>query len=149
MRNFNWLERLTIPQQLFCCKFVKFCLVGLSGVLVDMSALFVLNDSRFFGFGVIMSKFIAVELAIVNNFAWNDRWTFRSAAGRPHSIMSRFFKFNLICSAGLVLSLSLLYILNRRLGINVYVANLVAIVFTTIVNFWLNLKLNWKSKVTI
>jgi hypothetical protein len=58
-------------------RFAKFCLVGGSGVVVDMGVLFLLADPRCLGIGVIASKIIAAETALANNFLWNELWTFR------------------------------------------------------------------------
>ena len=46
--------------------------------------------------------------------------------------------------AGLILNVLLLNVLFKLLGINRYLANLIAIAAVTIWNFWLNLKLNWR-----
>src|SRR5215470_6882596 len=57
-----WLSRL--------CKFL---LVGAIGVLVNSFALLV-----FFQWAhlpLVAASALATELAIVNNFCWNDRWT--------------------------------------------------------------------------
>ena len=61
-------------------RFIRFGLVGGSGVLVDMGLLFVFADPRMLGWGLSISKTLAAEAAIVNNFVWNDLWTFRDRA---------------------------------------------------------------------
>ena len=62
-------------------RFLRFALVGASGVVVDMALLFLLSDPRALGFGLTRSKIVAAELAIINNFLWNDAWTFRDLVG--------------------------------------------------------------------
>jgi dolichol-phosphate mannosyltransferase len=97
--------------------------------------------------GLTRSKIIAAEMAIVNNFFWNDQWTFgdlsRSQKGRNRRL-KRFLKFNIICLMGLILNVLLLNFFFNGLGINRYVANLLAIAAVTLWNFWINLKLNWR-----
>ena len=129
-------------------RFVRFGLVGASGVAVDMAALFVFADPRLFGWGLSLSKSLAAEIAIVNNFAWNEAWTFSDLAACQAGWLSRagrFARFNLIFLAGIGLSVLLLNVQVRLLGVNVYLANLIAIVLVSIWNFLLNLKLNWRT----
>jgi dolichol-phosphate mannosyltransferase len=69
-------------------RFIRFGLVGGSGVVVDMGMLFLLADPRTLGWGLSLSKTLAAETAIVNNFIWNDVWTSRTfrpskSAGAP------------------------------------------------------------------
>ena len=128
-------------------RFIRFALVGLSGVFVDMAVFYLLSDSSTLGWGLTRSKIIASELAIINNFCWNDRWTFGDIANRQLGWtmgFKRFLKFNLICLAGLILNVLLLNSLFNLLNINRYIANLIAIAAVTVWNFWLNLKLSWR-----
>lgn len=126
--------------------FVKFCIVGASGVLVDMGLLYVLSDPGMLALGLTRSKLIAAETAIVSNFVLNDVWTFRdrsSAQPGARPRFRRFLGFNAICSAGLLLNVVLLNLLFNFAGMNRYVANAIAIVAVTGWNYWLNKKLNW------
>jgi dolichol-phosphate mannosyltransferase len=129
-------------------RFFRFVLVGLSGLLVDMAALFVLSDPSSLHFGLTRSKVAAAELAIVNNFLWNDAWTFRDLVGRQRGLrlkLRRFVKFNLICGAGVLLNVALLNIQFNLLHMNRYLANLIGIALVTLWNSWFNLKLSWRG----
>lgn len=129
-------------------RFIRFALVGCSGVVVDMGLLFVLSDPIMLGWGLTRSKLIASELAIVNNFLWNDSWTFHDVSARHPGgkyKLRRFAKFQLICFAGLMLNTILLNLQFNLLGVNRYVANAIAILIVTGWNFWLNLKLSWRE----
>jgi dolichol-phosphate mannosyltransferase len=128
-------------------RFMRFAAVGLSGVVVDMGLLFLLSDPSTLGWGLTRSKLIAAELAIVNNFVWNDFWTFSDISGHQRKLpqrLRRFAKFQLICLAGLALNTALLNLQFNILGMNRYLANAVAIVAVTGWNFYLNLKLSWR-----
>jgi dolichol-phosphate mannosyltransferase len=129
-------------------RFARFALVGCSGVIVDMGLLFLLSDPSMLGWGLTRSKLLASEMAIVNNFVWNDLWTFGDISARQRSgkdRLRRFAKFQLICFAGLLLNTLLLNVQFNLLGMNRYVANAVAILAVTAWNFWLNVKLSWRS----
>jgi dolichol-phosphate mannosyltransferase len=128
-------------------RFLRFGLVGLSGVFVDMAVLYLLHDPSGLGWGLTRSKIIASETAIINNFLWNDRWTFGDVSSRQRGLrqrLRRLLKFNLICLFGLTLNVALLNVLYNHFHLNPYVANLIAIAAVTLLNFWLNLKLSWR-----
>jgi len=144
IRHLVRLRLSTLP----LARFFRFAVVGLSGVGVDMAVLYLLSDPRTLGFGLTRSKVVAAELAIINNFIWNDAWTFRDLArGQPglRHKLRRLVKFNIICGAGLALNVILLNIQFNLLHMNRYVANLIAIAIVTAWNFWFNLKLSWRD----
>jgi dolichol-phosphate mannosyltransferase len=129
-------------------RLLKFGAVGASGVLVDMTILYLLSDPDTLGLGLTRSKIVAAEVAILNNFFWNDRWTFRDLAQGDRARgawLRRLAKFNLICLAGLALNVVILNVLFNVLGMNRYVANLIAIATVTAWNFGMNLALNWRT----
>ncbi|MGO9594057.1 MAG: glycosyltransferase [Steroidobacteraceae bacterium] len=129
-------------------RFLRFGIVGLSGVVVDMGVLFLLSDPSTLGWGLTRSKLIAAELAIINNFIWNDAWTFGDIASHQRGFkhrLQRFSKFQLVCLAGLMLNTVLLNLQFNLLGMNRYLANAVAIAAVTAWNFWLNFKLSWRA----
>ncbi len=128
-------------------KFARFGLVGLSGVFVDMTLLYLLSDPNTLGWPLTRSKIIAAEFAMINNFLWNDSWTFADITSKQQGWgqrCKRFLKFNIICLAGLVLNVLILNLVFNFLIPNRYIANLVAIAVATIWNFWANLKLSWR-----
>ena len=129
-------------------RYLRFGLVGASGVAVDMGVLFLLADKRMLGLNLVWSKAIAVEVAIINNFIWNEFWTFggMAAISNPRNTRwGRLFRFNLICLAGMGWSILLLQLQVHGLGWNVYLANLIAIVLVSFWNFGLSLKYGWKA----
>jgi dolichol-phosphate mannosyltransferase len=128
-------------------RFIRFGLVGLSGVFVDMAVLYLLSDPTTLGLPLTRSKIIAGEIAIFNNFLWNDAWTFADVAMQQkqwHQRLKRFLKFNIICLAGLVLNVLVLNLVFNFIIHNRYIANLIAIAAATVWNFWVNLKLSWR-----
>ena len=128
-------------------RFLRFGVVGFSGVFVDMAFLYLLSDPTTLALPLTRSKIIASELAIINNFLWNDFWTFGDISRRQPGMrqrLKRLVKFNIICLAGLILNVLLLNLLFNVFGLNRYVANLIAIAAVTLWNFWFNLKLSWR-----
>lgn len=147
LRSRGRIERLQQRLQFPLHRFLRFGLVGLSGVFVDMVVFYLLSDPTTLAWGLTRSKIIAAEVAIINNFLWNDYWTFADIANRQkgwQKRIKRFIKFNVICLAGLILNVLLLNFLFNVFGINRYLANLIAIAIVTVWNFWMNLKLSWR-----
>ncbi|QLE54518.1 glycosyltransferase [Nostoc sp. TCL26-01] len=128
-------------------RFIRFGLVGLSGVFVDMVLLYLLSDPSTLAWPLTRSKILASEVAIINNFLWNDAWTFADVAMQQqhwHQRIKRFIKFNIVCLAGLVLNVLILNLVFNFLIPNRYIANLIAIAIATVWNFWVNLQLSWR-----
>ncbi|MGZ6126019.1 MAG: glycosyltransferase [Myxococcales bacterium] len=127
-------------------RFPRFAAVGLSGAFVDMFFLWLLGGV--FGWALTLAKLAAAEAAMVSNFSLNDAWTFGDIAARHGSgkaRLVRFAKFNGICAAGLLLSVTLLNLQVGVFGMNRYVANAVAISVVTGWNFWMNKIFSWPS----
>ena len=136
------LRWATLPSS----RFFKFCVVGATGVLVDMGLFYLLSDPHTLGLGLTRSKLIAAETAILSNFLLNDWWTFGDVASEHRGKwlrLRRFLGFNAVCSMGLVLNLIILNVLFNYLMFNRYVANAISIVAVTGWNYWLNRRLNW------
>ena len=132
-------------------RFLRFGIVGFSGVFVDMIVLYLLSDPSTLGWGLTRSKILASEVAIINNFLWNDAWTFADFSSQQKGWskrFKRFLKFNVVCLAGLILNVLLLNFLFNLVFENApygrYIANFIAIGAVTIWNFWFNLKLSWR-----
>lgn len=127
-------------------RFLRFGVVGLSGVFVDMGIFYLLRTVL--GLALTRSAILSSEVAIINNFLWNDFWTFRDISQRQpgnRKRLKRFLKFNLVCLAGLILNVLIVNLLFNVFHVNEYLAKLFAIVIITLWNFWINLKLSWRS----
>jgi dolichol-phosphate mannosyltransferase len=127
--------------------FFRFCVVGASGVVVDMSLLFLLSDPKMLGWGLTRSKILAAEAALVNNFFWNDAWTFGEIAKHQNTFgqrMKRFLKFNAICSLGIFFNVVIINIEFNFFHVDRYLANLIAIGLVTLWNYKTNKEFSWR-----
>lgn len=147
-------------------RFLRFGVVGFSGLFVDIVVFYLLRE--LIGLPLYPSTALSIEAAIINNFLWNDAWTFADLAqqqkGWP-ARFGRFYKFNLVCLLGAflqvgIMTLLLLVPLVNQLpeligqfitapwtaNANEYFAKVVAIALVTLWNFWINLKLSWRKK---
>ncbi len=126
-------------------RFLRFGAVGLSGVFVDLTIFHLIRTV--INLGLTRSTILSAEVAILNNFLWNDLWTFgdisRKQTGKRQRF-KRFWKFNIVCLAGIIIQTLVVNFLYNNLGMNQYIAKLIAIAVATIWNFWVNLKLSWR-----
>jgi dolichol-phosphate mannosyltransferase len=118
---------------------VRFLVVGASGVVVNSAALFVLY--QVLGLPLLLASAMSVELAIANNFVWNDRWTFH-VAGRP---VVRFVKFNVVSLCGLALTASTLWVLVQQANVNYLLANLAGMSLAAVCNFGASVLWTWRG----
>ena len=147
LRSRGRISNIRAKLQVPFSRFLRFGVVGLSGVFVDMILLYLLSDPSTLHLGLTRSKIIASEIAVINNFLWNDFWTFRDISSQQkgwQKRIKRFLKFNFICLFGMGLNLLILNLIYNHVYKNQYLANLVAISIVTIWNFWFNLKLSWR-----
>jgi dolichol-phosphate mannosyltransferase len=122
-------------------QFVKFNLVGLSGVLVNEGVLLLFVSA---GMYYLYASVVAIELSIISNFLLNDYWTFRER--RHGHIAVRMLKFNALMIVGLLVNLLILYAGTELAGINYAVSNLVGIAGAFVVRYWLSVKYAWIKK---
>ena len=114
----------------------KFLVVGSTGVVINNALLYTLYQSL--RLPLILASILAVALSIINNFVWNDHWTFHGPHSLACSPLRRFIRFGLVSFVGLVLTTSTLWALVTYLQLHFLVANLIAIAAGTASNFLLN-----------
>ena len=117
---------------------IKFNLVGVAGFVLQSAALLVLTHLTH-PFNYLAATAVAVELAVLNNFAWHQRWTWndRPALTRKE-ILLRLAKFNvttgLVSIAGNVLLMSILV---GRFSLPVLAANVITVAACSVLSFFL------------
>jgi dolichol-phosphate mannosyltransferase len=136
-------------------RFIKFCLVGASGVIVNYGLYWLLTRQAGFtpldnaAIGGIASgnlaMAISIETSIVTNFILNNYLTFadRNVRGLK-AFLSRLINFNLICLVGGLIQIGVANLLTITLGIYDLVSVLIAIVVAMLWNFLLNNWWTWK-----
>ncbi len=122
-------------------EFMKFAVVGGSGVLVNMGCFFVFT--RYVGIRIEIASPMAIEISILTNFFLNNAWTFRKRDTRV-GFGGRILRYHLVTAvAGLVNYLTLLLLANV-FGIHDLIANLIGIILGTFINFFLNSLWTWR-----
>jgi len=166
------LERL---KPIFSVRFVKFCFVGASGVVVNLGCLALFAE--LLGLQNNLAAALAIEISINTNFAVNELWTFRDRRAGAGSIRRRWLRFHLVSIVGAALqwlvfvagNLVLANLLDQPLpgaeaagfferwvvapvtnppdvGRWIYVSQLTGIAVATLWNFFANFYWTWKRK---
>jgi dolichol-phosphate mannosyltransferase len=116
-------------------RLLKFAVVGLSGVIVNMGMLYLLTE--YLGLLYIISSIIAIEISIISNFFLNDLWTWKDRVKKR--FLERFFQYHI--SVGLTAILAnwlILLILTEFFNIYYLISNLIGIAVGTFANFVVN-----------
>ncbi len=120
-------------------KFMKFCFVGFSGMVIDFTITWLLKEK------VKINKYIAnstgFALAASSNYIFNRLWTFQS---KSCHIATEYFAFIIISIIGLAISNLMLYFLTDRIKLNFYFSKLIAIGLVTFWNFIMNLIITFR-----
>lgn len=115
-------------------KFIKFGVVGLSGMVIDFGITWLCKERLKF------NKFVANScgfiLAVINNYILNRIWTFQSQ--NPHW-QEELGKYVLISLIGLSLNNFLLFLFHSRMKVNFYLAKAIAIACVMVWNFGINM----------
>jgi dolichol-phosphate mannosyltransferase len=122
-------------------EFIKFAVVGGSGVLINMGLFFVLT--RWIHLVIVWASPVAIEVSILSNFLLNNIWTFRKRDTYV-PFLNRLLRYHLVTGlAGIVNYLTLL-LLVRFAGMSDLIANLIGILIGMFINYFLNSRWTWK-----
>jgi dolichol-phosphate mannosyltransferase len=121
----------------------KFGIVGLSGIVVNQGLLIFLRESA--GLSLWIAGAVAIEVAVLNNFLWNDIWTFKSTGGQPRlsSRWHRLLAFELVSSGGAIINYAVLNCMVFFLATDYKIANIIGILLGFIWNFMMNRRVTW------
>ena len=119
-------------------RFIKFNIVGLTGVFVNQGILMLLTS---LGLYYLYSGIVAIEVSIISNFLLNDLWTFRDR--RSGHILKRLVKFNILMLIGLFINLLILYALTDLASLHYTISNLFGIGIASIARYLMSIKWAW------
>ena len=137
--QFNYLRHLKLLADFKFGEFsrlMQFCLVGSTGIAVDLS---IYSTLLHFGLSLATSRAIAIWLAMTWNFWLNRRLTF--SFSRRGSILSQYPKFVASCMSGAVISWFIAVLLPQRYSFfaqNLLLAAVIGIIAGTLCNFLLS-----------
>ena len=122
--------------------FIKYSLVGISGVFVNLGLYALLT--RYYEVSEILAPLISIETALISNFILNNFWTFGKRT--THSrIRVKFLKFHLASGFSALINYSVFLALFLVFQLHDILANLLGIALAAIVNYLINSNWTWKD----
>lgn len=119
--------------------FIKYSLIGVTGVTLDITIFFLLHQKL--GMYYQVANIISVSCGITNNFLLNSFLNFKM----KDKLFKRFIRFYSVGLFGLGISAGLLYIFVEQLHIIEIIAKLMTIAVVTIIQFNLNKRITFKG----
>jgi len=117
----------------FLWKFLKFAIVGFSGLIVDFGITYVCKE--LLKIQKYISNSIGFTAAASSNYVLNRIWTFQS---KDPEIMIEYSEFLIISLIGLGINNFILWLIITKFKLNFYLSKLFAIGVVTIWNFLAN-----------
>jgi dolichol-phosphate mannosyltransferase len=129
-------------RNLISARFLKYALVGLSGVAVQYASFYLVWSTLL---GEEPGTFAAIGTAAISNYVANNSWTFseRRHSGVPE-LLRGFGLFVVISACGAFINQSVTWYL-QHLGSLLPLAMVAGIAVSTTWNYFLNLDLTWKG----
>ena len=114
-------------------QFVRFCVVGASGLLVNSLVMWGLHD----GLGMLytLASMIAYIVASVNNFTWNKIFTFKNKEHGLWVITKQYLRYLMVCLVGMAINLGALGLLVEIWQMDPVLANFIGVMLATASNF--------------
>ena len=115
-------------------RFLRFNGVGLGGFVLQLLVLSLLVR---LGLHYLAATALAVETAVLHNFFWHERWTWRDRPVRGRARLARLGRFHLLNGVvSIVGNLALMRLLVGEIGLPPLPANLIAVLACAIVNYF-------------
>ena len=114
-------------------QFIKFWVVGASGLLVDFGITYLCKEK------IKLNKYIANSLGFIaaasSNYLLNRMWTFENT---DPNISTQYLLFIIISLIGLGINNGVIYLVLRKRDYNFYIVKVFAIAVVTLWNFFMN-----------
>jgi putative flippase GtrA len=121
-------------------KFTKFCIVGGSGVFVDLSITYLCKEKL--KWNKYLSSSLAFIVAASSNYFLNRIYTFNSD---NQNITTEYFSFVLVSSVGLLINNLTIWTIHDKFKNNFYFSKIIAIGVATLWNFIANYAFTFSS----
>jgi len=112
-------------------QFVKYFVVGISGVFFDLATLIVFKEK--FGWTPVVAVVVNQLILLSYNFTLNKYWSFKDRA-MPHKQIVRYL---ILAGCNYIFSVGMMYIFNHKLGFDYRLVRLVTIAAMVMWNFFL------------
>jgi putative flippase GtrA len=120
-------------------KLLKFGLVGVVNTLISIACYILFVK---LGMHYILANIISYMIGVVNSYYWNKKWVFQYKQNH----LSVFAKFIIVNLVVLCINTSSLFLFVHKFGLNQYLAQFMSTVLGMGINFILNKKWTFESK---
>lgn len=123
-------------------RFVKFSIVGLSGMIINLAALYISREALFNNIDpewirLNLSLGLAIFLATINNYLWNRKWTWFDRKGKTkYGFLPQMGQYFIACGLAIGLQFALTLLLAQFM--HYLIANIISIVLAAVLNYLLN-----------
>ncbi|KAA0440261.1 MAG: glycosyltransferase family 2 protein [Candidatus Thioglobus sp.] len=122
-------------------RFMMFVAVGLSGMLVQIGALYVALN--FFGYGFLAAQSIATFVAMTTNYIFNNLFTYKDKKLIGAKFIKGLMSFYFACSIGFIVNITLSNFL-FNIGISWWLAGLLGALVGSIWNYGMTKYITWR-----
>ena len=115
-------------------RIIKFILVGLSGIFVNVAVIWFLTEK--IGLYYLYSGILSSETTVLNNFFWNDRWTFKDKINASnHGLSNRLIKFHISRFSSLMFAFLILFFMTEILSVHYLISNICSLLLVLSYNY--------------
>ena len=114
-------------------KFLKFCIVGFSGLVIDFIITYISKEKL--KIHKYISNSLGFVIAVCSNYYLNRIWTFDS---NSNQIFEEYTSFLIISIVGLIFNNIFLYLFHKKMEKQFYTSKFIAILLTSFWNFFAN-----------
>lgn len=120
-------------------KFVKYGIVGVFGLIVDMGIFYILH--KMLGVNYIISNIVSSTLAVIHNFILNSVFTFKVR----DKLIKRFLSFYTIALLGMAISSGLLLVMIDGFKMDSMISKMIAVLVVAVIQYFFNKKLTFNE----
>lgn len=120
--------------------FVKYGLVGVLGLLVDVGLFYLLH--KIVGVNYVLANVISSSVAVIHNFFLNSFFTFKVTDQR----WKRFLSFYLVALIGMGISSLMLILMVSVWHMDAVVSKVITIFFVAVIQFFVNKRITFRQE---
>jgi putative flippase GtrA len=148
LRVLQGRELITGARRETACRWLKFNLVGGFGIAVQLAVLLGLKSGLHLNY--LLATALAVEVAVVHNFIWHERYTWADRVQRSwRRSLPRLLRFNLTTGGvSIAGNLALMKLMVGPGHLNYLIANSAAVAMCSLLNFLVSEEWVFESEAT-
>ncbi len=126
-------------------RFIRFCIVGLLGTIVNLLVLYILVHLT--SLDTVAAAAIAIEASILFNFSLNNFYTFKiydtDIRQAGHSIIKKLLRYNIGTAGGAMINLLIFALLFKIAHLEYLLAEVISIGGSVSFNYYVSIKHVW------